>query len=319
MENSSGRYLAAPVSSADPGTESLPPARAPRLPAELFLAFSFEAPRQLVIWSTTNAPASSRPSQAGMRSGGLRPRPRPGEAAATPRPAPGRCPRRCRRQDRRVDRSERRGRASVISMNDQIPVRPRRSPAPAASAPCPPGDPRRPARRSRRSAAGSPVPRAARSCPHARSPPASALTTGRAAVRRADHPRSSPAAGSLVHGDVALRDDPAGARPRRGRQQVVGAPGPQLTVAANTWSTLRRLRKSASAVIWCTITSGPAASTAAITASRSSPSTTTGFDHLRSRATLPGVLVAVTSTRRDQPRNEVPSQCPRSLPRRRLA
>ena len=84
-------------------------------------------------------------------------------------------------------------------------------------------------------------------------------------------------------------------------------------VAANTWSTLRRLRKSASAVIWCTITSGPAASTAAITASRSSPSTTTGSAPAsRSRATLPGVLVvAVTSvTRRDQPRNEVPSQCP---------
>src|ERR671935_2813274 len=36
MENSSGRYSDAPVSSADPGTESLPPARVPRLPAELF-------------------------------------------------------------------------------------------------------------------------------------------------------------------------------------------------------------------------------------------------------------------------------------------
>src|SRR5580692_13033163 len=38
MENSSGRYSAsaAPASSADPGTESLPPARVPRLPAELF-------------------------------------------------------------------------------------------------------------------------------------------------------------------------------------------------------------------------------------------------------------------------------------------
>src|SRR5271166_6256105 len=37
MENSRGRYLAAPFSSADPGTESLPPARLPRLPAELGL------------------------------------------------------------------------------------------------------------------------------------------------------------------------------------------------------------------------------------------------------------------------------------------
>src|SRR6266516_5550912 len=36
MENSSGRYSAARVSSTDPGTESLPPARVPRLPAELF-------------------------------------------------------------------------------------------------------------------------------------------------------------------------------------------------------------------------------------------------------------------------------------------
>jgi hypothetical protein len=53
----------------------------------------------------------------------------------------------------------------------------------------------------------------------------------------------------------------------------------------------------ASAVIWCTITSGPAAWTAAITASRSSPSTTTGSaPAARNRATLPGVLVvAVTS------------------------
>ena len=54
---------------------------------------------------------------------------------------------------------------------------------------------------------------------------------------------------------------------------------------------------AASAVIWCTITSGPAASTAAITASRSSPSTTTGSAPAsRNCATLPGVLVvAVTS------------------------
>ena len=30
-----------------------------------FLAFLFEQPRQLVIWATTNSPASSRPSQTG--------------------------------------------------------------------------------------------------------------------------------------------------------------------------------------------------------------------------------------------------------------
>jgi hypothetical protein len=68
-------------------------------------------------------------------------------------------------------------------------------------------------------------------------------------------------------------------------------------VAANTRSTLRRLRRSASAVIWYMITSGAAACTAAITASRSSPSRTTGFAPAsRNRATLPGVLVvAVTS------------------------
>ena len=70
---------------------------------------------------------------------------------------------------------------------------------------------------------------------------------------------------------------------------------------------------SASAVISCTITSGAAACTAAITASRSSPSTTTGSAPAsRSCATLPGRprgggdLV----TRRDQPGDEVPSQCP---------
>src|SRR5262249_53294632 len=38
-----------------------------------FLAFWFEDPRELVIWATTNSPASSRPSQAGSRSGGLVP------------------------------------------------------------------------------------------------------------------------------------------------------------------------------------------------------------------------------------------------------
>ena len=68
-------------------------------------------------------------------------------------------------------------------------------------------------------------------------------------------------------------------------------------VAANTLSGLRRLRMPASAVISCTITSGAAARTAAITASRSSPSRTTGSAPAsRNCATLPGVLVvAVTS------------------------
>jgi hypothetical protein len=36
-----------------------------------FLAFSFEDPRQLVIWVTTELSASSRPSQAGICSGGF--------------------------------------------------------------------------------------------------------------------------------------------------------------------------------------------------------------------------------------------------------
>ena len=39
-----------------------------------FLALSFEDPRALVIWATTNSPASGRPSQAGTRSGGFAPR-----------------------------------------------------------------------------------------------------------------------------------------------------------------------------------------------------------------------------------------------------
>ena len=68
-------------------------------------------------------------------------------------------------------------------------------------------------------------------------------------------------------------------------------------VAANSLSGLRRLRMPASAVISCTITSGAAARTAAITASRSSPSRTTGAAPAsRSCVALPGVLVvAVTS------------------------
>jgi hypothetical protein len=68
-------------------------------------------------------------------------------------------------------------------------------------------------------------------------------------------------------------------------------------VAANSLSGLRKLRMPASAVIWCTMTSGSAARTAAITASRSSPSRTTGSaPAARSCAALPGVLVvAVTS------------------------
>ena len=68
-------------------------------------------------------------------------------------------------------------------------------------------------------------------------------------------------------------------------------------VTANSLSGLRKPRMPASAVISCTITSGAAARTAAITASRFNPSTTTGSAPAsRSCATLPGVLVvAVTS------------------------
>ena len=67
-------------------------------------------------------------------------------------------------------------------------------------------------------------------------------------------------------------------------------------VAANSWSTLRRLCAFASEVIWCTITSGSAAATASITAARSSPSTTTGSaPAARNASTLAGVrVVAVT-------------------------
>jgi hypothetical protein len=68
-------------------------------------------------------------------------------------------------------------------------------------------------------------------------------------------------------------------------------------VAANSLSGLRKLRRPASAVISCTITSGAAARTAATTASRSSPSSTTGSAPAsRNSPALPGVLVvAVTS------------------------
>src|SRR5262245_28506898 len=44
MENSSGRYSAALVSSLDPGTESLPPARVPRLPAEFLSSLFVRGP-----------------------------------------------------------------------------------------------------------------------------------------------------------------------------------------------------------------------------------------------------------------------------------
>src|SRR5215472_14668834 len=40
----SGRQAAAPVSAADPSTESLPPARIPRLPAELFSGLLVRGP-----------------------------------------------------------------------------------------------------------------------------------------------------------------------------------------------------------------------------------------------------------------------------------
>ena len=68
-------------------------------------------------------------------------------------------------------------------------------------------------------------------------------------------------------------------------------------VAANTLSGWRRLRMLASAVISCTITSGDAARTSAITASRSRPSRMTGAAPAARRpAALAGVLVvAVTS------------------------
>ena len=68
-------------------------------------------------------------------------------------------------------------------------------------------------------------------------------------------------------------------------------------VAANSLPGLRKLRRPESAVISCTITSGAAARTAAITAFRPSPSTTTGSaPTARNSTTLPGVrVVAVTS------------------------
>jgi hypothetical protein len=67
-------------------------------------------------------------------------------------------------------------------------------------------------------------------------------------------------------------------------------------VAANALSGLRRLRMPARAVIWCTITSGAAARTAAITASRSNPSRITGSaPAARNCAALPGVLVVAVT------------------------
>src|SRR6185437_14217357 len=89
-----------------------------------FLVFTFDDPREVVIWATTNSPASSRPSQAGSRSGGFAPatRARYGSHSATGAGAlsttlytPG-AP--------RPTAATVAAAASVISRNDQTPVPP---------------------------------------------------------------------------------------------------------------------------------------------------------------------------------------------------
>src|SRR5215467_7431251 len=69
----SGRQAAAPVSAADPGTESLPPARIPRHPAELFPGLLVRGPARAGHLGHNELPGQQPPSQAGRRSGGLAP------------------------------------------------------------------------------------------------------------------------------------------------------------------------------------------------------------------------------------------------------
>src|SRR5215203_480282 len=123
MENSNGRYPVAPVSSADPGTESLPPARVPRLPAELFPCLLVRGPARAGHLGHHEL-SGEQPSQPG---GHTQRRLRARDLGQVRQPVRDR--RRVAVHDvvdaRRamVDRSVAAA-ASVIWMNDQIPVPP---------------------------------------------------------------------------------------------------------------------------------------------------------------------------------------------------
>src|SRR5215468_7905475 len=68
----SGRPAAAPVSAADPGTESLPPARIPRHPVEVFPGLLVRGPARARHLGHNELPGQ-QPPQAGRRRGGLAP------------------------------------------------------------------------------------------------------------------------------------------------------------------------------------------------------------------------------------------------------
>src|SRR5215203_5355173 len=123
MENSSGRYAAAPVSSPDPGTEPLPPARVPRLPAELLPCLLVRGPAPVGHLGHDELPGEQPAEPGGQAQRRLRAR----DLGQVRQPLRDR--RRVAVHDvvdaRRaaVDRSVAAA-ASVIWMNDQIPVPP---------------------------------------------------------------------------------------------------------------------------------------------------------------------------------------------------
>src|SRR5919199_6695564 len=89
MENSSGRYSAAPVSSVDPGTESLPPARVPRLPAELLPRLLVRGPARGGHLGHDELPGEQPPEPGGDAQRRLR-APDPGQGRPPlPGPRPG--------------------------------------------------------------------------------------------------------------------------------------------------------------------------------------------------------------------------------------
>ena len=122
-------------------------------------------------------------------------------------------------------------------------------------------------------------------------------------------------AGTLVRpgARVALRDDPAGARPRRGRQQVVGAPGPELVRGGELLVGIAEVphaRQRGHLVHDHLRRGGPHRRDHRL-AIQPVENHRLGARRaqLRNLAGRPGGGGDLV-TRRDQPRNKVPSQCP---------
>ena len=121
------------------------------------------------------------------------------------------------------------------------------------------------------------------------------------------------AAGTLVHALGALRDDPGGARPRRGCQQVVGSPGPEFVGGGEHLVNLAEaphVRQRGHLMHDHLRRGGPHR--------RDHRLTIQPIDDRRLRARLSQLSDLARSlrgsgdlvTRREQHRHEVPSQCP---------